>query len=78
MFTGTFSYGQRKHCEAAVTERGGIADSLTQKTNVLVIGLYATEHGGTHRSVTRSYEQPSGERNAFPSPLSRRSIRPNT
>jgi len=42
-FTGTFSYGQRKHCEAAVVERGAICSTLTQKTNILVIGLYATE-----------------------------------
>jgi NAD-dependent DNA ligase len=42
-FTGTFSYGQRKHCEAVVTEKGGICASLMQKTNVLVVGLYATE-----------------------------------
>jgi NAD-dependent DNA ligase len=42
-FTGTFNYGQRKFCEAAVLERGGACSSLSQKTNVLVIGLYATE-----------------------------------
>lgn len=42
-FTGTFNFGQRKACEAAVSERGGRCGSLTQKTNVLVIGLYATE-----------------------------------
>ncbi|WSG73072.1 BRCT domain-containing protein [Rhizobium beringeri] len=42
-FTGTFNYGQRKHCEAAVTERGASAGGLTQKTNVLVIGTYATD-----------------------------------
>lgn len=42
-FTGTFNYGQRKHCEAAVTDRGATAGGLTQKTNVLVIGVYATE-----------------------------------
>ena len=42
-FTGTFNYGQRKHCEAAVLERGGRVGSLTMKTNVLVIGVYATE-----------------------------------
>lgn len=42
-FTGTFNYGQRKHCEAAVIDRGGTAGSLTTKTDVLVIGLYATE-----------------------------------
>ncbi len=42
-FTGTFNYGQRKHCEGAVTQRGAIAGGITQKTNVLVIGVYATE-----------------------------------
>jgi len=42
-FTGTFNYGQRKFCEAAVTERGGTCASLSHKTDVLVIGLYATE-----------------------------------
>ena len=42
-FTGTFNFGQRKACEAAVSERGGRCGSLTQKTHVLVIGLYATE-----------------------------------
>jgi len=42
-FTGTFSYGQRKHCEQAVAERGASAGGITQKTNVLVIGVYATD-----------------------------------
>jgi len=42
-FTGTFNFGQRKHCEAAVTERGAMAGGITQKTNVLVVGLYATD-----------------------------------
>lgn len=42
-FTGTFNYGQRKDCEAAVTAVGASVGSLTQKTNVLVIGVYATE-----------------------------------
>jgi NAD-dependent DNA ligase len=42
-FTGTFNFGQRKACEKAVFELGAEAGSLTQKTNVLVIGAYATE-----------------------------------
>lgn len=42
-FTGTFSFGKRTQCEGAVTDRGATAGSLTQKTNVLVIGVYATE-----------------------------------
>lgn len=42
-FTGTFIYGQRKACERAVVERGGACGGLTRKTDVLVIGAYATE-----------------------------------
>lgn len=42
-FTGTFSFGQRKHCEEAVSSRGGTGGSLTKATNFLVIGAYATE-----------------------------------
>lgn len=42
-FTGTFAYGKRKQCEAAIVEREGLVGSLTQKTDVLVVGLYATE-----------------------------------
>jgi NAD-dependent DNA ligase len=42
-FTGTFGYGRRPKCEQAVAERGGVCGSLTRKTDVLVIGVYATE-----------------------------------
>jgi NAD-dependent DNA ligase len=42
-FTGTFSYGRRPACEQAVLDRGGSCGSLTRKTDVLVIGVYATE-----------------------------------
>lgn len=42
-FTGTFNYGLRKHCEKAVVDRGATAGGLTQKTNVLVVGTYATD-----------------------------------
>lgn len=42
-FTGTFSYGGRRQCEQAIVERGGTCGSLTRKTNVVVIGIYATE-----------------------------------
>lgn len=58
-FTGTFNYGQRKHCEAAVAERGGNYGSLTRKTNVLVIGLYATEswkHSSFGNKVVKAAE----------------------
>jgi NAD-dependent DNA ligase len=42
-FTGTFNFGDRKRCEGAVIERGGEAGSLTKATEVLVIGVYATD-----------------------------------
>lgn len=42
-FTGTFNFGQRKHCEQTVIERGATAGGLSKQTNFLVIGTYATE-----------------------------------
>lgn len=42
-FTGTFNFGGRRDCERAMTGRGASCGSLTQKTDVLVIGMYATE-----------------------------------
>lgn len=42
-FTGTFGYGKRHDCEAAVIGLGGVCGSLTRKTDVLVIGIYATD-----------------------------------
>ncbi len=42
-FTGTFNFGQRRDCEKAVVTRGGRAGGLTRKTDVLVIGAYATD-----------------------------------
>lgn len=42
-FTGTFSYGRRPVCEQAIIDRGGSCGSLSRKTDVLVVGIYATE-----------------------------------
>lgn len=42
-FTGTFVFGKRPNCEQAVVDRGGVCGNLTMKTDVLVIGAYATE-----------------------------------
>ena len=42
-FTGTFNYGLRRICEQAVVNRGAVCGSLTRGTDVLVIGVYATE-----------------------------------
>lgn len=41
-FTGTFTFGKRSECERAVQKYGATTGSLAQKTNVLVIGEYAT------------------------------------
>src|SRR3989344_6371661 len=37
-FTGTFVYGQRKHCESAVLERGGQAGGVSRQTEGVVVG----------------------------------------
>jgi NAD-dependent DNA ligase len=42
-FTGTFNFGCRKDCVQAVWKLGAETGSLAQKTNVLVVGVYATE-----------------------------------
>lgn len=58
-FTGTFSFGTRKACESAVIERGGLCGPLTRKTNVLVIGVYATDswkHSSFGTKIIRASE----------------------
>ena len=42
-FTGKFIFGERNKCQEAVIQRGGLAGNLTQRTDVLVIGAYATD-----------------------------------
>ena len=42
-FTGTFAFGNRKACEAAIIERQGITGNLNATLNYLVIGIYATD-----------------------------------
>lgn len=43
VFTGTFYFGTRERCEAAVAERGGMCGgSITLATDYLVIGTLAT------------------------------------
>ena len=42
-FTGTFNFGCRRDCEEVVEKLGAEAGSLTQRTHVLVVGIYATE-----------------------------------
>ena len=58
-FTGTFNYGRRKECQAAVITRGGSAGGLSRKTNVLVIGAYVTEswkHSSFGNKIAQAWE----------------------
>jgi NAD-dependent DNA ligase len=58
-FTGTFAFGERKRCEAAIHERGGYAGSLTRQTHVLVIGAYATsswKHSSMGNKILKAVE----------------------
>lgn len=58
-FTGTFNYGRRPACEQAVVDRGGSCGGLSRKTNVLVIGMYATDswrHSAFGNKIMRACE----------------------
>jgi NAD-dependent DNA ligase len=58
-FTGTFVFGGRGECEAAVHRLGGECGSLTLKTNYLVVGAYASEswaHSSYGRKIERAVE----------------------
>lgn len=62
-FTGTFNYGSRKDCELSVVERGGRCGNVTRRTNVLVIGHYATEswmHSSFGDKIIRACELRQG------------------
>lgn len=55
--TGTFAFGERKECEAAVADRRGVAGSLTKGTQYLVVGAHATDsrrQSGWGRKVERA------------------------
>jgi NAD-dependent DNA ligase len=58
-FTGTFAFGTRKECEAAVKAKGGLCGSLNQQTRYLVIGVYATDswaHSTFGRKIEKAVE----------------------
>jgi NAD-dependent DNA ligase len=42
-FTGTFNFGKRSECENVVIDLGAQVGPLTQRTNFLVVGIYATD-----------------------------------
>lgn len=61
-FTGTFAFGARNDCETAVTGKGARAGALTQKTNYLVIGCYASDawiHSTYGRKIEKACEYKS-------------------
>ncbi len=58
-FTGTFLFGKRKACETSVHARGGETGAITKKTNVLVIGTYATDswkHSSFGKKILKACE----------------------
>ena len=55
-FTGTFAFGNRKACEAMITERGGSVGSIAKSTSYLVIGTYVTD-SWIHESFGRKIEK---------------------
>lgn len=55
-FTGTFDYGPRLTCEAAVVVLGAKAGALTKRTDYLVIGTYVTD-SWAHSSFGRKIEK---------------------
>lgn len=58
-FTGDFVFGRRNECENAVRERGATVGGIAQKTNVLVIGTYATDswkHSSFGNKILRACE----------------------
>jgi len=58
-FTGTFAFGERKRCEAAIRDRGGQTGSLTRQTQVLVVGAYATsswKHSSMGNKILKAVE----------------------
>lgn len=57
--TGTFMFGRRQDCEAAIATKGGEAGSLRRDTSYLVIGEYATDawiHSTYGRKIEKAVE----------------------
>lgn len=57
LFTGTFAFGNRQSCKAAVIERGGICiSSVTKSLDYLIIGSYVTD-SWVHQSFGRKIQK---------------------
>lgn len=65
--TGTFEFGNRKACQAAVTDAGGgVTSGVTKNTDYLVIGHYVTsswkhEKFGTKIELAMEYRERYGK-----------------
>ncbi len=55
-FSGTCAYGTRRDCRAAIKQRGGVTDELTQRTDYLIVGAYATD-AWAHSAFGRKIEK---------------------
>ena len=57
LFTGTFIFGNRRACETAVREKGGVVEkSVNLRLDYLVIGSYVTD-SWKHQSFGNKIEQ---------------------
>ncbi len=57
LFTGTFAFGKRKVCQAAILERGGVCiPRVTKSLHYLVIGSYVTD-SWSHQTFGRKIEK---------------------
>jgi NAD-dependent DNA ligase len=61
-FTGTFTFGTRRECEAAATGLGGVCGGLSRQTRYLVVGAYATDswmHSAFGRKIENAVQMRS-------------------
>ena len=57
LFTGTFIFGNRRACETAVREKGGVIEkTVTRRLDYLVIGSYVTD-SWKHQSFGNKIEK---------------------
>jgi len=73
-FTGTFNFGQRKHCEQAIADRGGFTSGSHRKSNISSSVLMRRNLGNTPRLAARFFRRVSGASAEFRSRLYRKNI----
>lgn len=63
LFTGTFAFGTRRQCQAAIEQLGGInASSVNKSVNYLILGTYVTD-SWVHETYGRKIEKAIEYRN---------------